>query len=132
MTTELRLIYDVGLHDGNDTAYYLGLGFHVVAIEANPALAHAAARRFARQTASGRLQIVNVGIAATSGVARFWVCDDHSDWSSFDRAFASRNGSAHHAIEIPTTSFAVSTSASIACSSEAVRSIRRPVTSCSA
>lgn len=100
-----NLVYDVGLHDGSDTAYYLHLGLRVVAIEANPCFADAAARRFAREIATGQLQIANVGISATSGVARFWVCDDHTDWSSFHREIASRNGCEHHAIEIPTTSF---------------------------
>ena len=33
-----RLIYDVGMHNGDDTAYYLRRGFRVVAIEPNPAL----------------------------------------------------------------------------------------------
>ena len=100
-----KLIYDVGLHDGEDTAYYLKLGFSVVAIEANTALAQAATRRFALEIASGQLEIVNVGISARSGVARFWVCDDHSEWSSFHREIASRSGCAHHAIEIPTLPF---------------------------
>jgi FkbM family methyltransferase len=99
-------VYDVGLHDGADTAYYLYLGLRVVAFEAVPTLAHAAAERFAAEIAAGRLQIVNVGISASSGVARFWICDDHSDWSSFDLRIASRNGCGHHAIEIPTACFA--------------------------
>jgi hypothetical protein len=39
MTAVLKnLIYDVGMNDGNDTAYYLSRGFRVVAIEANPVL----------------------------------------------------------------------------------------------
>ena len=33
------LIYDVGMHNGSDTAYYLHKGFRVLAIEANPVLA---------------------------------------------------------------------------------------------
>ena len=41
------LIYDVGLHIGQDTAFYLEKGFRVVAIEANPVLAHQVAVRFA-------------------------------------------------------------------------------------
>src|SRR5690348_14857053 len=40
------LIYDVGLCDGDDTAFYLAKGFRVVAVEANPALVAAAKQRF--------------------------------------------------------------------------------------
>lgn len=38
--TDLKpnLIYDVGLHRGEDTDFYLKKGFHVVALEANPEL----------------------------------------------------------------------------------------------
>jgi hypothetical protein len=32
------LIYDVGMCDGADTAFYLAKGFRVIAIEANPTL----------------------------------------------------------------------------------------------
>jgi len=31
-----NLVYDVGMHTGQDTAYYLFKGYDVVAIEANP------------------------------------------------------------------------------------------------
>jgi len=33
-----KTIFDVGLHKGEDTEYYLTRGFRVVAIEANPDL----------------------------------------------------------------------------------------------
>ena len=33
-----NLIYDVGLHLGEDTEYYLKKGFRVIAFEANPEL----------------------------------------------------------------------------------------------
>jgi hypothetical protein len=43
-----KLIYDVGMHNGDDTAYYLRRGFRVIAIEPNPALVATAAERFRR------------------------------------------------------------------------------------
>jgi hypothetical protein len=36
MEAHSDLIYDVGLLDGADTAYYLFRGFRVVAVDANP------------------------------------------------------------------------------------------------
>jgi FkbM family methyltransferase len=94
------LIYDVGLHDGQDTAYYLNKGYRVLAVEANPALAQAARDRFAAEIASGRLQVLNVAIAATSGEKTFWISDDHTDWSSFDPAIAGRGGAPRHPIQV--------------------------------
>jgi hypothetical protein len=34
-----NLIYDVGMHEGEDTQFYIARGFKVVSIEANPQLA---------------------------------------------------------------------------------------------
>src|SRR5205807_8636106 len=41
-----RTVFDVGMHDGADTAFYLHQGCAVLAIEADPALAAAGRRRF--------------------------------------------------------------------------------------
>jgi FkbM family methyltransferase len=99
------LIFDVGMHNGDDTAYYLYRGFRVVAVEANPALVARGAERFRREIADGRLTIVNVAVADQSGVLPFWICDAQSEWSSFDREIAARDGSAHHAIDVQSVTF---------------------------
>jgi hypothetical protein len=52
------LVYDVGMNNGDDTAYYLSLGFRVVAIDANPELVEQAKSRFANEIASQRLIIL--------------------------------------------------------------------------
>lgn len=97
MQPEPNLVYDVGMNDGTDSAYYLSRGFRVVGVEANPILAAAAEERFATELAEGRFAVANVGVAEGEGEAEFWVCDDWSAWSSFDREIASRNGKRHHA-----------------------------------
>jgi len=86
------LIYDVGMHNGDDTAYYLHKGFRVVAIEANPELARAGEKRFADAIRSEKLQIMNVGIARERGTAEFFVSTEMDRWSSFDRDLATREG----------------------------------------
>jgi len=45
----------LGMHNGDDTAYYLARGYDVVAVEANPALCASAGKRFAPEVAAGRL-----------------------------------------------------------------------------
>lgn len=57
-----NLIFDVGLHKGEDTDFYLKKGFEVVAFEANPGLVAHCKRRFATELASGRLTIVEGAI----------------------------------------------------------------------
>ena len=88
-----KLIYDAGMNNGDDTAYYLWRGFRVLAIEANPDLVAKAAMRFASEIETGRLRILNVGIAAEDGELPFWICETNSRFSSFDRHLASLDGS---------------------------------------
>jgi len=57
------------MNNGDDTAYYLSLSFRTVAIEANPQLVEQAKLRFAREIASGRLHILNIGITDREGAS---------------------------------------------------------------
>jgi FkbM family methyltransferase len=91
-------VYDIGLHDGGDTAHYLREGSRVVAIDANPAMCAAGEARFRDYIRTGQLTIINRGLSEHKGQLEFWVCDDVSEWSSFHRDIASRNGAKHHAI----------------------------------
>jgi FkbM family methyltransferase len=99
------LVFDVGMNNGDDTAYYLYRGFRVVAVEADPVLATQATRRFEREVRDRRLTIVNVGITETPGIFPFWICETRSVWNSFDRAIAAREDRPHHAIDIPCRPF---------------------------
>lgn len=89
------------MHVATDSEYYLRRGFRVVAVEANPLLAEQARTRFRDAIGDGRLTVLDVGIADGSGEATFWVCDDWTAWSSFDRAVASRGGNRHHGVRVP-------------------------------
>lgn len=99
------LIFDVGMYDGKDTAYYLASGYDVVAVEANPEFCKAPRERFAAEIASGRLTICNVGIAEQAGKLEFWVSDE-PEWSSFHRESATRAGVSASPIVVPTIRFA--------------------------
>jgi FkbM family methyltransferase len=96
------LIFDLGMHDGADTDYYLRKGFRVVAVEADPLLTAAAAQRFAEPIAARRLTIVNKAVAAKPGrVVLHRV--QNSIWSTIEDAraeLAARKGSGHDDIEV--------------------------------
>lgn len=85
------MIFDVGAHTGEDTDFYLGKGFRVVAVEANPRLASRLRERFAAELKAGRLTVVEqaVGLHARQEIS-FFVNDDHDDWSSLDPEIASK------------------------------------------
>lgn len=97
------LVFDIGMNDGRDSAYYLRRGCRVVGVEADPRLAAQSKHRFSREIKEGRFSVVNAGVAEREGEAEFWVCDDWTPWSSFDRENASRNGSRHHAERVELT-----------------------------
>jgi len=79
-----KLIYDVGMHDGADTAYYLAKGFNVVAIEANPKLVLRAQETFNKEIRQGRLVIIDKAIGQKGGTIRFGVHSKNDEWSSTD------------------------------------------------
>jgi FkbM family methyltransferase len=94
------LIYDVGMHDGSDTALYLSRGFRVVAIEANPVLVDRAQSRFSSAQEAGRLTILGVGIGPSRGVFDFWVNEKNDEHSSFVEHVGCRNGSPCHPVKV--------------------------------
>jgi FkbM family methyltransferase len=85
------LIYDVGLHQGEDSAFYLKKGFSVVGIEANPELAAQAAEKFRSYVDSGQLTILNKAIARDEGRVSFFVNDAVTVWGTIDPEWARRN-----------------------------------------
>jgi FkbM family methyltransferase len=80
-----RLIIDVGMHNGDDTHYYLHRGFNVLAIEADPTLVEQAKERFSEYIKDGRLQILNIGIADIDGEKDFYICDSNTVWNTFNK-----------------------------------------------
>jgi len=87
-----RSVFDLGMHDGADTAHYLAQGCRVVAVEANPELAARARERFAGALAAGDVEIVEAAISETPGAAEFWINPRKTVWSSLDRSVADRDG----------------------------------------
>lgn len=92
-----RLIFDVGLHQGQDSDFYLKKGFRVVAFEADPENAEFCRQRFAAEIADGRLAIVEgaiteeFGYDGDAGSVRFYRNEDHSLWGSTSEDWAVRN-----------------------------------------
>jgi FkbM family methyltransferase len=87
------LIYDVGMHKGEDTRYYLRKGFRVVAFEANPVLVSECRARFASEVHSGRLSIVQGAIVPAAyhdHSVTFFMNERKSVFGTIDAEFAQR------------------------------------------
>jgi FkbM family methyltransferase len=105
-----NLIYDLGLHRGEDSEFYLKKGFSVVAVEANPTLASETERRLQSYVKSGQLVIENKAISDRDCVSiPFYVCDNVSVWGTTQTDWVERNriaGAEVRQISVPSTRFA--------------------------
>ncbi len=102
----MPLIIDVGLHRGDDAAFYLSKGFAVLGVEANPAHVKHGLNRFSSEIADGRCRLVHAAIAKGAGAGiEFFINLDKDDWSSTDPAFGTREGSRYETISVPAMTF---------------------------
>jgi FkbM family methyltransferase len=87
------LIFDVGLHHGEDTAYYLAKGYRVVAFEADPRSVAFCQDRFRQEISADRLQIVAGAITEdlTLESITFYVNERKPVWSTADEHWSERN-----------------------------------------
>ncbi|MFL6760320.1 FkbM family methyltransferase [Sphingomonas sp.] len=76
-----ELIYDIGMHDGEDSEFYLRKGFRVVAVEADPEICRTTAERLRTFLDSGQLTIVKRAIAPARGPLTFYRSET-SGWGS--------------------------------------------------
>jgi 16S rRNA A1518/A1519 N6-dimethyltransferase RsmA/KsgA/DIM1 with predicted DNA glycosylase/AP lyase activity len=82
------LIYDVGMHKGEDTEFYLSKGFRVIAFEADPDLVSLCRDRFKRFIDQGQLKIVEGAIVNMDTIeagqerVRFYKNDEESVWGT--------------------------------------------------
>lgn len=104
-----NLIYDVGMHHGQDTDYYLTRGYNVIGFEANPDNASVCRKRFAAAIDSGQLIIVEGAISekfsrnGNAGKIKFFRNKDTSFWGSSAEDWAYRNevmGTSNEIIEV--------------------------------
>ena len=91
LTPHSDLIFDVGMHQGKDTDFYLRKGFRVIAIEASPSHVRVAQEHFRKQIADGKLTIVPAAVAPTAGRIQFYLNLDKDDWGTISPDFAARN-----------------------------------------
>jgi FkbM family methyltransferase len=90
MAIQSDLVIDIGLHQGEDTAFYLAKGFRVVSVEADPDLVRECRARFARELSDQRLRIIEGAIAEGGPKVSFYK-DDASVWGTVNQDWAKRN-----------------------------------------
>jgi FkbM family methyltransferase len=92
MNCDPNLIFDVGMHKGEDTDFYLKKGFRVVSFEADPDLVKHCKRRFADQIARDQLNIIEGAIAPEQPGDRVqFYTSSHSVWGTIRPEWVARN-----------------------------------------
>ena len=109
-----KMIYDVGMHKGEDSDYYLKKGFRVIGFEADPDLAEICRQRFSDEIKKGQLTIVEGAIIELkenkelNSKIKFFKNQKTSVWGTVVDDWANRNiklGSNSEIIEVPITDF---------------------------
>jgi FkbM family methyltransferase len=102
------LVFDLGMHKGEDTAFYLKKGFRVVGVEANPELAEFCRKRFAAEVVSGSVKIIEGAVVnkdtISKGTVTFYKNVGESEWGTIQSAWHDRNiqlGFGSIEIEVP-------------------------------
>ena len=96
MAKHSDLIYDVGFHHGEDTAFYLKKGFRVVAFEAHPRLAEKGRELFADAARDGRFTMVEGAVigadewAAGKRDVTFYINGAQDVWGTTQPDWAAR------------------------------------------
>jgi FkbM family methyltransferase len=103
MDNNKKTIFDLGFHNGNDTANYLSKGYNVIAVEADPFLASAGLKRFKDEH---NLIILNAAFCSdiNAGIP-FYVFPDNRDWSTADKAKADYRGIDYETKIIPAINY---------------------------
>jgi FkbM family methyltransferase len=89
-----NLIYDVGMHKGEDTHFYLSKGFKVIAFEANPELVGYCQEKFSKEIAANQLVIVEGAIVKedfAENFVTFYRNDRNSVWGTTKQEWEVRN-----------------------------------------
>src|SRR3954454_4459583 len=98
------LIFDIGMHKGEDTDFYLKKGFRVIGVEANPVLSEHCIQRFQNECRTGQLVVVSKAIAEHAGTVDFYVNKQFSIWGTADSDWMLRNqklGAESDLIQVP-------------------------------
>ena len=104
------LIFDVGMHKGEDTDYYLSKGFKVIAFEADPDLIKQSKIKFKNDIKNGNLIIVEGAIVDKSfdKKIKFYKNKRNTVWGTVLKEWAERNereGAESEIIEVDSINF---------------------------
>jgi FkbM family methyltransferase len=109
------LVYDIGMHKGEDSAFYLQKGFRVIAFEADPDLLRHCKSRLKNFIDGGQLIVVEGAIVSPDALKpgqqkiAFYKNDGNSQWGTVNADWVDRNvrkGTSSNMVEVDAIDFA--------------------------
>ncbi len=103
------LVFDLGVHKGEDSAFYLAKGYRVVGFEADPTLAKNLRTRFRSEILSGTYELVEGAISDQHGPLTFFRNPGKTQFGTLYPDWLHRNaqmGSKHEEITVQAVNFA--------------------------
>ncbi len=97
-----RLIFDLGMHRGEDTAYYLNSGYRVIAVDADPIMVKEARKKFRSYIKDGRLVVLNFALTSTDNQSIKLNISEWSYWTSLKEKIANRAGKMKDSVNVTT------------------------------
>lgn len=85
------LIFDIGANSGSKTAQFVRLAAQVVSVEPSPAAVFVLRQRF---SGNAHVHIVNKGVGALPGSAKFFIFDDADAYNTFSEKWVESLGQA--------------------------------------
>ena len=95
-----KMIYDLGVNHGEDSAFYLEKGFKVIGFEANPDIYQVVRTNLSAFIESGQYILLNQGVWHEATTLTFYQNLDNHHWSSFDKVYGCRNNTKYNEIKV--------------------------------
>lgn len=95
-----QLVFDLGFHKGEDSAYYLNAGYRVVAVEADPGLYAQGVSWFWESINKGQLTLINAAVVGWRRKQSFDTIQFHPHptntlWGTASASYCQRNAHTH-------------------------------------
>ncbi len=97
-----HLIFDVGMHKGEDTEFYLRSGYRVVAIDADVNLVEKARAKYADYAAKDKFKVLNYAISNVNDETVTFHISKESVWNSLKTEIAERRDTLDKEVQVRT------------------------------
>jgi FkbM family methyltransferase len=98
-----KIVFDLGVHTGEDADFYLNKGFKVIGVEANPSLCESLRSRFSSFINSNGFVLYDAAIVEDSSEkVKIYLNEEKSDWSSLIETVASKGSYSVNEQEVDT------------------------------